>query len=241
MDAHGWLEQIYPQLRALFSESWLDNNHLVLGNGTNGMEVGQACFYKVDGWDAEENSISGSGCRPLSNACIMGEAMGLAQMGALVNGSAAEAAYWANLTSIFRTALTDVLWNEQLSTFSTLALPVPGCNNTPGSHKPCNMRGPAPSLQQQQLVCSSALWNASACDAMARGGPLATWHCGRPWWPENKLTQVREMHALSTPWMLGLFADDPKAATYAKAWRCDPPLPPHPLHPTPTLTTQTLL
>ena len=197
------------------------------------MEVGQACFWKGDGWDAEENSISGSGCRPLSNACIMGEAMGLAQMGALVNGSAAEAAYWANITSIFRTVLTDVLWNEQLSTFSTLTLPVPGCNNTPGSHKPCNMRGPVPS--DPSLVCNSALWNASACDAMV--GYVSRWYCGRPWWPENKLTQVREMHALSTPWMLGLFADDPKAATYAKAWRCDPPSPPH----TPTLTTQTLL
>ena len=84
----------------------------------------------------------------------MGEAMGLAQMGALVNGSAAEAAYWANITSIFRTVLTDVLWNEQLSTFSTLTLPVPGCNNTLGSHKPCNMRGP---------VCSSSNnWSAAA-------------------------------------------------------------------------------
>ena len=155
-------------------------------------------------------------------------------MGALVNGSAAEAAYWANITSIFRTVLTDVLWNEQLSTFSTLALPAPGCNGTRGSHNPCySVFGyPPAGPSDLSLVCSSALWNESACDAVARGGPLATRHCGRPWWPENKLTQVREMHALSTPWMLGLFADDPKAATYAKAWRCDsPPYPLPPAHP----------
>jgi hypothetical protein len=88
----------------------------------------------------EENSISGDGCRPLSNACALGEARGLASIAQVVmsnsssSGAAAEAgaALWANFSSIFREALTGVLWNEDLNTFSTLAVPKPGCNATPG-------------------------------------------------------------------------------------------------------------
>eukprot|EP01052_Picozoa_sp_SAG31_P068694 SAG31_NODE_27504_length_425_cov_0.773006_2_plen_85_part_01 len=82
------------------------------------MSPGQLCFFKLAGWDAEENSISGDGCRPLSNACALGEAAGMARIAAVANGSKTEADIWANYSSIYYHALTDVLWNEDLETFS---------------------------------------------------------------------------------------------------------------------------
>jgi hypothetical protein len=34
------------------------------GNGENGMAVGQRCFFKLAGWDAEENSIRCETAKP---------------------------------------------------------------------------------------------------------------------------------------------------------------------------------
>jgi hypothetical protein len=126
-----WLAAMYRGLRAMYIGQWVTGVHPghggvnVHGDGTNGMQVGQSCFYKIDGYDAEENSISGNGCRAISNACGFGEASGMGRIAAAVNGSAEEAALWTNLTQQFRSTLTDLLWNEQLQSFSTLAVVPP--------------------------------------------------------------------------------------------------------------------
>eukprot|EP01051_Picozoa_sp_SAG22_P013390 SAG22_NODE_1493_length_4303_cov_2.713606_2_plen_648_part_00 len=216
-ESDGWLAGMYGQLAALYEQSFIDSPHLVRGDGTNGMQPGQRCFFKLAGWDAEENSISGDGCRPLSNACAAGEALGMGRIAGVANGSAAEAARWQNYSAIFTAALTKVLWNHELETFSVLNVPKPGCNATPGSRAPC-FPGGAP--KNATLSCTSPDYSEAACDALAAGGGGSVQPCGQVHWPPNSLTKVRELQALSTPWMLGLFDHDRAgAATYAKAWR----------------------
>lgn len=117
-DSAGWLATLYEPLKGLYEQSFITSPHLVAGNGENGMNPGQRCFFKLAGWDAEENSISGDGCRPLSNACALGEAAGMARIAAVANGSETEAKLWSNYSKIYHSALTDVLWNEELETFS---------------------------------------------------------------------------------------------------------------------------
>lgn len=127
-ESAGWLEKLYEPLKLLYEQSFITSPHLVAGNGENGMHPGQRCFFKLASWDAEENSISGDGCRPLSNACALGEAAGMARIAAVANGSDAEAKRWSNYTNIFYTVLTEVLWNEELETFS--GVPQQRCQQT---------------------------------------------------------------------------------------------------------------
>ena len=168
----AWLGTLYAKLKNIYREQWVASPHLIFGNGTNGMTPSQRCFWKTDAWDSEENSISGTGCRPLSNAVALGEARGLAAIAAEVfygnkSASAVEAKLWANWSSIFHSALTDVLWNEKIGTFSTLTIAKPGCNATHGSGKPCGPGQP----RNETLQCNSATFSRAACDWVTANQP----------------------------------------------------------------------
>jgi|EP01044_Picomonas_judraskeda_P016217 hypothetical protein len=203
-ESAGWLAELYWPLKGLYEQSFITSPHLVAGNGENGMGPGQRCFFKLAGWDAEENSISGDGCRPLSNACALGEATGMARIAAVANGSEAEAKLWANYSNIYRAALTDVLWNEELETFSGMSLqrrqqtfayltaavgslfcslravlniPKPGCNSTPGSHAPC-FPGGGVSGKNLTLSCTSPSYREDVCDELGHTDPLHAKACG---------------------------------------------------------------
>ena len=119
----SWLVAIYAGLKPIYKKQWVESPHYLVGEGkdVNGIAEGSSCFFKKASWDAEENSISGDGCRAISNSCAAGEATGLGRLAAAA-GNHSDAPTWANFSGIFRRTLTDVLWNEKLSTFSTLAV-----------------------------------------------------------------------------------------------------------------------
>jgi hypothetical protein len=79
----------------------------------DGLQAGQRCFY-IEFYDAEENSISGSGCWAISNACAYGEAAGMARIAEAVNGSAQEAEVWQGFKRQYRATLTELLWHDKL-------------------------------------------------------------------------------------------------------------------------------
>ena len=216
----AWLSSIYAGLKGLYVD-WITGSHpghggvMIQGNGSNGMRIGQSCFFKSDGYDAEENSISGSGCRPISHACAFGEASGLGRIAAAVNGSAEEAKTWADYSQEFRSRLTDLLWNQKLDTFSTLAVFPTNASNAKAPNPP-KIDGKV----NFSMTCNRPEYEQAICDAKLKHAPDGT-RCSYYWQP-NALTAAREIGALSTPWMVGAVADPNDTATalkYAKAWQ----------------------
>ena len=210
----AWLQELYTGLKPIYNKQWIQNPHYLIGEGkeVNGLVVGTSCFFKKASWDAEENSISGDGCRAISNACAAGEAAGLGRMAA-ATGHVDDAPIWANFTQIFQRSLTDVLWNEKLSTFTTLAV-ISGNQST--YNKPPKIKG----VTNYSMTCNHKEYVESICDDMFAhtlpGGQVRG--CGY-YWAQNTQAQVREIGALSTPWMLGAIANDSSAVMFAQGWR----------------------
>jgi hypothetical protein len=91
-----------------------------------------------------------------------------------------------------------------------------------GSRNPCGAHPP----RNTTLSCTSPDYREAACEALAGGQPggsggSGAGACAQVYWPLNQLTQVRELQAVSTPWMLGAFAAEPPVTVlkFAKAWR----------------------
>ena len=81
------------------------------------------CLWNAPGNEGQENSISGSGCRPLTQSMLYSESQALSELCAAAGNDtcaaefAAEAARWR--------ARTLALWNPELASFDTLRIASP--------------------------------------------------------------------------------------------------------------------
>lgn len=75
------------------------------------------CYYKSDGYDAMEGSISGNGCRPSNNAMFYGNALAISRIAA-ATGNTNVAAEWAERADTIRTMYLKLLWNTDVDFFT---------------------------------------------------------------------------------------------------------------------------
>lgn len=71
-------------------------------------------YYKSDGYDAMEGSISGNGCRPSNNAMFYGNALAISRIAA-ATGNTNE---WAERADTIRTMYLKLLWNTDVDFFT---------------------------------------------------------------------------------------------------------------------------
>ena len=102
----------------------------------------------------------------------------MGRIAAVVNGSAEEAGIWDSYTTHFRSTLTDLLWNEQLDTFSTLAVFPPNCSNAKHPNPP-KIDGKV----NYSMTCNAPEYRPALCDAQLQRNPDGT-RCGY-YWQEN--------------------------------------------------------
>ena len=82
-----------------------------------GSDAYPKCYYKADGYDAMEGSISGNGCRPSNNAMWYGNALALSKIAA-ATGNASLAEEWAGRAADIQKMYLSLLWNEELDFFT---------------------------------------------------------------------------------------------------------------------------
>ena len=214
------LASLLPNASAL-ALSFMDG---VLPGGGNSAAGGpNGCVWNVPGNEGQENSASGTGCRPLVQALLFGEADALSGLCELL-GNATCATAFAQRAAAFRAALM-AQWNPAISSFDTLRLPRPApppsppppgytpfatgtfcCDQAPcvGGHTRFLFEG---SLALAACAAKCSSWQGGACHFFTYSAP-------------NAWCQAAQFCNATNP-----FAGDPSAATYARSSAAPPPLP----------------
>jgi hypothetical protein len=184
----------------------------------------QDCLYNVPGNEGQENSISGPGCRPLTQAMMHAEARSLSELCAAV-GNASCAARFADEAERWR-ARTLALWNADLGFFDTLRTqPDPPPPSPPPAMPPgfslltnasvfCCDQSPCANGQSTFLFSGSA--DAAACAARcmadARCGFATVSPGAGPWCMNAEFCNATNPFAGAEAWTFKLARRDPVLA-----------------------------
>jgi hypothetical protein len=187
------------------------------------------CYYKSDGYDAMEGSISGNGCRPSNNAMYYGNALALSKIAA-ATGDTTAAAEWVKRAASIRQMYLELLWNDKLDFFAVYKDGSPAragkANATNGlpfgfPNDVCGVPdGHALPMPQPSGLCvnESEAWRCrpQGCP------PSSSWHDSYKYVNDsikcNTTVDVRELLGLGPPWYFEVPEATTASAKYVKSW-----------------------
>ena len=191
------------------------------------------CYYKSDGFDAMEGSISGNGCRPSNNAMFYGNALALSKIASAV-GNTTLAQEWEGRAADIRKMYLQLLWNEELDFFAVYKDGSParagqhnGTNGLPFGYPNdvCGVPpGHAPPLVPSHCNASDNRDDMTGCWRYRTPGcpPSTSWHNEEyntnHSWACNTTVGVRELLGLGPPWYFGVPPQTVEMDKYLKSW-----------------------